>query len=100
MPTADKSQNRLLQRRRDVTVANFRIYNPSIPLQSPPTAGVTPVSLNYCRSYSKAIFSFPTRSIYHYRLGRRNDTRYMEFWSTNTLLCGDRAKDIDNYRNS
>ena len=45
MPTGDNSQSRLTQRRRDVTLANYRIYNPTSPLQTPTMGGVTPVSV-------------------------------------------------------
>ena len=45
MSTEDSSQTQLTQRKRELAVANFHIYNPTKPMQSPSTAGVSPVSL-------------------------------------------------------
>ena len=45
MPTADNSHSRLVQRRREMALANFHIYNPTQPIQTPSVGGVTPVSV-------------------------------------------------------
>ena len=46
MSTGDTSQTRLTERKRNVALANFRIYNPNSPIQSPATAGAPSGSIN------------------------------------------------------